>query len=339
MTMNQHRLSTIIIALFSVFCLLASLGCTPVTVSFTLGEKHALKPALVMGDKGAQSKIALIQVRGLISDTPKPGLISSSPSVIHQIVARLRQAEHDPSVKAVILRINSPGGTVAGSETLYHELQHFRQTTNKPIVASMGEVAASGGYYIALAADRIIVQPTTLTASIGVIFPTINVSKGLNKLGIHSRAVTSGPNKDMGNPLEPMNDAHYALIQQIVDEFYTSFKELVIQRRPNLPKAMQDLATDGRIMTGVQAHELKLVDDLGTLRDAFAIAKDLADLTSAQLVSYTATPAKSRTAYEQSELAVPSSSVEMNLLKIDALSSWNQLSTPGAYYLWLPPTP
>jgi protease-4 len=156
-------------------------------------------------------------------------------------------------------------------------------------------VGASGGYYLALGADTILAEPTSITGSIGVIMPTVNVSEGLAMIGIRSRSITSGPNKDLANPMEPMRDAQYAVLQQMVDEMYARFRGLVVERRPGLSAGNLDMATDGRIVMGDRAKELGLVDELGGLREAFARAKAMARLERATLVKYAdpATPPRS----------------------------------------------
>lgn len=264
-------------------------GCLPnsVTVGLRAGREK-LEQVAVMADGGGAigAKVALIDVRGLIADVPTPTIFGDGPNPVDEVVTRLEAAEKDAGVKAVILRINSPGGTVTGSDILYREVTAFRERTKKPVVVSMGEIAASGGYYLSLAGDTIVAQPTTLTGSIGVIIPSFNFSEGLHRIGIQSRAIKSGANKDLANPFEPIRESQYAVLQGVVDEFYGEFKGLVVSRRPGLrPENLAD-ATDGRIVTGLRAKEIGLVDALGGVREAFAIAKERAGIPSATLVKF-----------------------------------------------------
>lgn len=313
-------------------------ACTPVSFSAHLGPSAGrLHETVVIEDKADPSaKVALIDVRGLIADASRPGLLSAGLNPVDEFTARLRQAAKDPAVRAVVVRINSPGGTVTASDIMYRELRRFADDTGRPVVASMGEVAASGGYYLALAADEIIAQPTTITGSIGVIFPTINVSKGLGKIGIESRAVRSAANKDIANPLEPIRDAHYAILQDLVDEFYERFRNLVIERRPGLDASRLDEITDGRVFTGSRAVELGLVDAEGDLHDAFASAKRLASVSRARLVKYHASGNKPRSPYAMADPAPAraTTGTQLNLLQINLPQSVSE--TGGAYYLWLP---
>ncbi|HBS29186.1 MAG TPA: signal peptide peptidase SppA [Phycisphaerales bacterium] len=322
-------------------CAIGATGCLPSRVVIDLAPGDGrLVETVVLADAGAGGsgpKIALIDVTGLISHTPGGGLIAGRASAVDSLVARLAKAEQDPLVRAVVLRVNSPGGTVAASETVYHEVRRFRQATSKPVVVSMAEVAASGGYYLSLAADRIVAQPTTITGSIGVILQTVNFSQGMARLGIEARAVTSGPNKDLANPLTPAREGHYGILQGQVDEFYASFRALVLERRPALSPADAQWATDGRVMTGARAHEAGLVDELGGVRDAFASARRLAGVERARLVKYHAQGAEPRSPYSTTGPTVPPSAAggtEINMIQLNLPEGL--LPTAGFYYVWTP---
>jgi len=322
--------------------MIAATGCTPVSVSFTFGAHgDRLRERVVIAERPtSRDKIALIDIRGLITELPRPGLLGSRPSPVDELVARLERAEKDSRVRAIVLRINSPGGTVTGSDLMYGEIRRFAERTGKPVVASLGEVAASGGYYAALAADRIVAQPTSLTGSIGVIFPTINVSEGLARIGIHARAITSGPNKDMGDPLSPPVEEHYRILQSIVDEHYARFRSLVRKRRPDLDPDHVQQATDGRVLTGTQALGWGLVDAVGSLRDAYELARTLAGAERARLVKYASGSARPRSPYAASAPAPVSTgppSLNLSLVNLD-MGSWAWASS-SAWYLWLPPSP
>lgn len=271
----------------------AACGCLPTSVTFNFGDDSAIKSAVVGGDDGGPS-VALIDVRGLIMDGPAPGLgglISSGRSPVAELAAKLKLAELDSNVRAVVLRINSPGGGVAASETMYNEVRRFRERSGKPVVACMADVAASGGYYLALSADRIIAQPAGITGSIGVIVPTVNFAEGMRKVGIVARSIKSGANKDLANPLEPVREGQYAVLQGIVDDFYARFRGLVIERRglagAGASKGLSiDELTDGRVFTGTQAAALGLADSTGDVIDALNTAKQLAGVPRARLVKY-----------------------------------------------------
>lgn len=331
---------------------LASGGCAPVTVSVTLfGDSARLWETEVARDPRGRQKVAIIDIRGVLAEQ-QTGIVGPRHNAVDELTARLNRAETDRQVAAVILRINSPGGTVASSDMMYREIREFTERSGKPVVASFGEITASGGYYLALAADHLIAEPTTITGSIGVIIPTFNFSQGLNRIGIHSRSVTSVANKDIANPFEPVEERHYAILQTMVDEFHGQFQGMValrrgsertssgeagggLQKRAIDPDRLGEIA-DGRIMTGLLALQVGLVDETGGIREAFEAAKSLAGLEAARLVKYYREDSgRPRTAYAGPP---PSEGVEINLMQIRAPSlGLGELQAGLAYYLYVPP--
>lgn len=322
-------------------------GCLPSRVTIDLAPQPSrLAQTEVIRDKGvgvSSPRVALIELTGLISHTPDAGLFDARASTADALVARLEKAEKDDSVRAVVLRVNSPGGTVAASDTLYNEITRFREKTGKPVVVSMADVAASGGYYIALAADRIIAQKSTVTGSIGVIFQTLNFSKGMAMIGIEGRAVVSAPNKDLANPFAPVRDSQYAVLQRTVDNLYADFRSLVKARRPALAAATPqrfDELTDGRVMTAADALDAGLIDALGGVREAYESAKSLAGITSARLVKYHAPGDRPLSPYAAEAPAPPSAlapaRVDVSLLNLPAVEAQ---SSGRFMYLWSPTLP
>jgi protease-4 len=280
------------------------------------------------------AKIVLVDVTGLLVDAERPGFPVPGENPVARFAEDLRRAENDSSVKALIVRINSPGGAVTASDIMYRELSHFKERSGRPVVILMGDVAASGGYYLACAGDEIVAHPTTITGSIGVIFQTFNFSEGMNRIGIRADAITSGPNKDMGNPFEPPDPDHRALLQNIVNEFYGSFVAIVRDSRPELHSDDLPTVTDGRVVTGRRAAELGLVDRLGDLYDAFDAAKERAGLTRARLVKYHRPIEHVGSAYAEAPNP-PSAASQINLLQFN-LDSGPIASQTGFYYLWDP---
>jgi protease-4 len=308
-------------------------ACTPVVNINVMPPEERFRPQVVLEEGGGGSRVAVIEVRGLIMDGRSPGLIMDGPNPVDRFAAQLTLAEKDPAIKAIIVRITSPGGTVTASHVMHEELRRFSRVTGKPVVASIGEVGASGGYYLALGADTILAEPTSITGSIGVIMPTVNVSEGLAMIGIRSRSITSGPNKDLANPMEPMRDAQYAVLQQMVDEMYARFRGLVVERRPGLSAGNLDMATDGRIVMGDRAKELGLVDELGGLREAFARAKAMARLERATLVKYADPATPPRSIY--STTGGPEREINLVQLKLGS-GSLGADGTAPFFYLWAP---
>ena len=219
-------------------------------------------------------EVALIRIEGVIT----AGRSSVSPfggesgAGAETIVNVLEQFRKDRSVKSAVIRINSPGGSAAGSQEVYDEIKRV-QRDGKKITISMGDVAASGGYYIASAGNRIIADPATLTGSIGVIMQTTDMHKLLDKIGVDLGTIKSGPHKDMGSISRPLTAEEKALLQGMINDVYDQFLTDVSLGR-KLPKPEVRKIADGRVFTGRQALGIKLVDRLGSLQDALRAAAD-----------------------------------------------------------------
>jgi protease-4 len=232
------------------------------------------------------NKIALIDVEGLIVNAKESSiLVGTSDNPVSLFRERLDAAADDKRVKAVVLRINSPGGGVTASDIMYQDLLRFRRATGKPVVACMMDVAASGGYYLSMGANHVIAHPTTVTGSIGVIMNMYNATGLATMLGVSSSPIKSGPNKDIGNPLRPMSETERAILQGMVDAFYNQFVEVVVRGR-GLPEERVRFLADGRVYTGIDAKKLGLVDEVGYLEDAIQCAKDMAGIKDAYVVAY-----------------------------------------------------
>lgn len=212
-------------------------------------------------DLTGEDRIALIRVEGVILDA-------------QQTVSELKKFGENPSVKAIVLRIDSPGGGVVPSQEIHDAVLRVRNKHDKAVVASMGTVAASGGYYIAVATDRIVANPGTLTGSIGVIMELANLEGLLKKIGVQSVVVKSGPHKDLGSPFRTMSPEDRRILQTVMDDVHSQFIEAVAEGR-SLDTADVTRLADGRIFTGRQAKDAKLVDDLGDLEDAIRLAADM----------------------------------------------------------------
>ncbi|HBC47077.1 MAG TPA: signal peptide peptidase SppA [candidate division Zixibacteria bacterium] len=211
------------------------------------------------------NKIALIDVTGVIEKSD-------------DIIRQLKKYEDDSSIKALVLRIDSPGGGVAASQEIYEQLKKFKEK-HKYIVVSMGAVAASGGYYIACAADTIFANPGTLTGSIGVIFSYPVVQALLDKVGVKMQVIKSGKLKDVGNFAREPSPEDIEMLQSVIDDTYDQFVNVVAEGRNLEPSYVKGLA-DGSVFTGRQAQEKGLVDKLGTLDDAIVKAGQMSDLGS-----------------------------------------------------------
>jgi protease-4 len=215
-------------------------------------------------------KIAIIEVRGVILD--------SQP-----IVEKLVKLRKNEKVKAIVLRIDSPGGGVGPAQEIFAEVKKAQK--EKKVLVSMGSVAASGGYYIACAADKILANPGSITGSIGVIVESLNVEELLRKLGLRSMVVKSGKHKDLGSPLRPMSEEEKKLLQGVLDSVHEQFIRAVAEGRKLSVEKVRELA-DGRIFSGEQARELGLVDELGNLEDTLALAATLAGIRGEPEIMY-----------------------------------------------------
>lgn len=221
----------------------------------------ALVPDLAAVGK---ERIALVRIEGPILDS-------------RETVVELETFGKDPLVKAIVLRIDSPGGGVAPSQEIYNAVKRARQDNHKTIVASMGTVAASGGYYIAVASDRILANPGTLTGSIGVIMQLANFEDLMEKIGVRNTVIKSGRYKDVGSPFRTMTDEERQYLQSVMDDAHRQFIEAVADGR-SLDIADVEILADGRIFTGQQAKDALLVDDLGDLQQAIKLAADMSGM-------------------------------------------------------------
>jgi protease-4 len=223
-----------------------------------------------------EKAVGIISIEGPIICGSDTASAWGSDVYSDNIVSSLRSAADDPKIKAVVLRINSPGGTAAGSQEIGAEVDRFRKT-GKSIVVSMADVAASGAYLIACRADKILANPGTITGSIGVIMEVSNYSGLYNKIGVSSQTFKSGQHKDMGSSNRMVAKDEQVLFQTMVDEIYGDFVNSVAAgRKMKLEKVK--LLADGRIFTGTQAKQAGLVDGLGNYQDAIALAGKLSGL-------------------------------------------------------------
>ena len=222
---------------------------------------NALLPDL---DFSTQDRVALIRIEGVILDA-------------QATISELKQYSENPLVKAIVLRIDSPGGGVVPSQEIHDAVKRVKNKSSKAVIASMGTVAASGGYYIAAATDRIIANPGTLTGSIGVIMEMANFEGLMKKVGVEGVVIKSGRFKDVGSPLRKMSDEERKLLQSVMDDVHHQFIQAVADGRSLEVSDVEPLA-DGRIYTGRQAKEARLVDELGDLDDAIHIAADIAGM-------------------------------------------------------------
>jgi len=307
-------------------------GCSVISIDLT-PRIRPLEEQTVEGE--GEAKILLMDVSGFISDEGQGSVltIGAEPPRVPMLVRireELKKAAEDDGVRALVLRINSPGGTVTASDIIYREIDLFRKQRKVPIVAVLMDVGASGGYYIALSADKIMAHPTTVTGSIGVIMLTVNTEGLLDKIGVSTSAIKSGPRKDMGSPFRRLADDERAIFQSVIDELQTQFIAKVAERR-GLPIERARQLADGRIYTAEQALANGLVDQVGYMDDAIRLAKHAAGVDRARVIVYHRPRQYRATYYAQAEGA-----------ESRGPTAWSQFAAllggagPRFLYLWWP---
>ncbi len=306
-------------------------GCSVISLDLT-PRIRPLKEETVEG-KGAD-KILLMDVSGLISDETSRPLLSlgQAPQRVPMLVRvreELKKAEKDDRVRALVLRINSPGGTVTASDIVYRELMDFKHRTHRPVVAVMMDLAASGGYYVALAADTIVAHPTTVTGSIGTIMISVNAEGLMQKIGVATTAIKSAPYKDMGSPFRALTPEERGIFQSVINELQRQFVAKVAEHRHLAPETATRLA-DGRIYTAEQALADHLVDRIGYVPDAIALARQAAGLTEAKVIVYHRPHQYRATYYAASDTPTPGMEASLGALGVLATSG------PHFLYLWWP---
>lgn len=318
---------------------LGTIGCAPTSLLITpVSSDQTLREYTVLRESAfASKKIALVEIEGLIVDGRPRSLIGvAGENPVSLLAEKLERAAKDSGVKAVVLRIDSPGGGVTASDLMYDELRRFREKTGKPIVACMLDVAASGGYYVACAADQIYAQPTTVTGSIGVIMMMPDLSGTMDKLGIGLNVIKSGKFKDAGSPFREMKPDEQQVFQHMIDEMYARFLTIVMGSRRGIDEAKLRELADGRVMLGADAQKAGLVDEVGSIYAAIAAAKKLAGISErkVQVVQYARPLAHQPNVYAQSPVG-PAGSTTVNLINLN-LPELLTGTGPRFMYLWMP---
>ena len=314
-----------------VLTVLLLVGCSSI-ISIDLTPRiRPLEEETVEG-KG-DAKILLMDVSGFISDdTGGSALTIGSPPPRVPLLVRVREelekAAGDDKVKAVIVRINSPGGTVTASDIIFRELMGYKRKAGVPVIAVMMDVTASGGYYIALAADTLIAHPTTVTGSIGVIMISLNAEGLMQKIGVSATAIKSGERKDMGSPFRPLTPEERAIFQGVIDDLQRQFVSHLVERR-KIPAATAATLADGRIYTAQQALANHLVDQIGYMPDALEVARRAAGVSEARVVVYKRPREYRATYYARAETDASAFAAVSQLTGLAA-------SGPKFLYVWWP---
>jgi protease-4 len=236
------------------------------------------------GDK----KIAVVDISGIILEEDPGGgfgIGGGGAATSRGLIKTFENIKEDKDVAALVLRVNSPGGSVTASEEIYQMVKRFKKETGLPVIVSQGDTAASGGYYVSLAGDAIVADATTLTGSIGAIIQSVNFSELAGKLGVEGVVIASGKNKDLLNPFEEVKGEHVRILKNIVDEAREQFVDRILEARKIERSKLEPIA-DGRVLSGKQAKEEGLIDRIGNFNDSVELAKERAGLKEASVVEF-----------------------------------------------------
>ena len=316
--------------LLAVLCLPALLGaCIQVQL---WGAPRPLEETVIYGETGP--KILLLEIDGVIVEqAPEPGLLGpAEDNPVSRVREQLDRAREDDEVRALLLRINSPGGTATASDLVYGEILRFKRERKVPVVAQLMGLATSGGYYVAMAADLVVAHPTTVTGSIGVRFVSVSLAGLLEKLGIEDQTLTAGPHKDAGSPLRRLSPEERAHLQSVLDDLHARFEQVVAAGRPKLPPGALERVSDGSIFSAPQALELGLVDAVADLEESVRRAQRAAGLSQARVVQYHRPREYANNLYTRGSPVAPSLRLEFPGSRILAVP-------PGFYFLWAPEVP
>jgi len=319
------------ISIVAVVVVLFLIGCQAPKIRLFPSAADPLNEYTLAGEE--TGKVLVIPIRGTISDAPKRQFIITRPSMVQEVVSQLRKAQKDPEVKALVLKINSPGGSVTASDILYNEIVAFKQKTKAKVVVVMMGVAASGGYYISLPADYILAHPTSITGSVGVLFIRPDVAGLMDKIGIDVEVSKTGKNKDMGSPFRQATAEERQIIKDMIDQLGKRFLDRIAEHRKIDPQRLKEISS-ARIFLADDALKLGMVDRIGYIGEAVGLAKKLAELPeNAKVVVYR------RTEYPDDNLYNTSTSHYegrgLSIVSLDLPASLTSFQA-GFYYLWQP---
>ncbi|MFO0881121.1 MAG: signal peptide peptidase SppA [Gemmataceae bacterium] len=275
-------------------------------------------------------RVAVLDVDGLILNQDFTGPLSMGENPVALFREKLDAISADPNVRAVVLRINTPGGSVTATDILWHDLQEFKSRTKLPVVACLMDVSAGGGYYLASAADTIVAHPTTVTGGIGVILNLYNLRELMGQFNIQPQEIKSGKHIDMGTPVRNLPEDARKLLESMAKEYHDRFLDVVRKARPRLdPK--NETIFDGRVFTARSALEIGLVDRLGYLDDAVALAREQANCSGASPVLYRRANDPARSLYA----VTPNTPLHATMLPL-SVPGMDRSKLPTFLYLWQP---
>jgi protease IV len=305
-------------------------GCTLFNVTILSPEKP-LEEKVVEGE--GRPKLLLLDIAGFISEKEPDGVLPAKqkPSIVSRVKESLRKAEKDEDIAGVIVRINSPGGTVTASDIIYHEIQGFENRKKVPVYACITGIGTSGAYYIATASDRITAHPTAVTGSIGVLLLNFNLGGLLGKIGVTEQSIKSGAKKDLMSPFRASTEEERRIMQHIIDSFARRFLDVIMARKNNqLERQELEKLADGRVYTAEQAVAAKLIDRTEYLDETITGMKKALGIKEARVVSYYRPGDYRGSIYSAPDTGAAAG---VNLININA-DGLEMLSSPQFLYLW-----
>ena len=310
-------------------------GCGPTAFRIEpIPIRQQLEETEIQRDEGIfiRDKIAVIDVDGLLINRRKHGWMQEGDNPVSLFVEKLDKAASDRNVKAVVLRINSPGGTVAASDIMYHSLREFKRNTGKPVITCILGLGCSGAYYLACGSDGIVAQPGSVTGSIGTIMHTFSVAGTMEKIGVKAVAIKSGELQDLGSPLHDLKDEERKVLEGIVTQFFEQFLNVVEKNRKDIGEQKLRELADGRVFTAEEAFEEKLIDRVGYPADGIEWAKKLAGLEKTRVVKYHRPLGYKANIYST---AMSDEGVVGALINVE-LPDWLESGGTQFLYLWQP---
>ncbi len=301
------------------------------TINFNMGTGISSLEETVLSGEG-DNKLLMLEISGVISQRTRRSVLGSPIQIgmVERVREILKKAEEDKEIKALWVRVNSPGGTVTASDMIYHEIQRYKKKTKQKVYVSFMDLSASGGYYISMAGDHIMAHPTSITGSIGVIALKPNVQGLLGKIGVEFEVVKSGEKKDFLSPWRPFTESERKLFQETIDDFHQRFVGVIAENRPHLDLASVRKLADGRVYTATQALELKMIDQVSYLDESVEYIKKDLGLSGFKVISYHRSNDHKTNLYSE----VPGNpSVNLFNLQLDFLP---EMEAPQFLYMWVP---
>jgi len=313
------------------FLLVLSAGCTCFSIP-VMERERSLDETVVSGE--GKDKILLMDVSGVISSKEKRGMLpfQKEVSIVSRVREELKKAANDERIKGLVIKINSPGGMVTASDIINREINKFKEEKRMPVIACIVDLAASGGYYIAVSADTIMAHPTSVTGSIGAIALKFNAQGLMEKIGIKNETITAGDKKDFLSPLRPMTKEEREIIQEMLNNLHERFMNVVAKGRKDLSLEQVRMLADGRVFVAEKALEEKLIDEIGYLDDAIDLVKKRAGIDKAKVIVYHRPYSYENNIYSR---MMNSDFKNINLVNLDLGGLINDMGL-GFMYLWLP---